>query len=44
MQQQNNQKSQQIFSELLYDNGYSEKVAGAIWRWYNPSKKGVESF
>ncbi len=28
---------------LLVDHGYSENVAEAIWRWYKPSLKVLET-
>ena len=33
---QSKDKSELVFSKL-YDFGYSEKVAKAIWRWYHPT-------
>jgi len=35
MPQQNDQKSEQVFSKLS-SYGYSKEVAEAIWRWYHP--------
>jgi hypothetical protein len=31
-------KSEQAFGKLT-DNGYSERVAELIWRWYHPNNK-----
>jgi hypothetical protein len=44
MRQQNRVKSEQSLNKLLFDCGYSEKVAAELWKWYDPSKKGVASF
>jgi hypothetical protein len=37
----NGEPSEQVFSELT-DQGYSEKVAKAVWRWYQPDLKIVD--
>jgi hypothetical protein len=40
----NNGKYEQSFKRFLRDSGYSDNVASELWKWYDPSKKGVASF
>lgn len=44
MPQLKSEKSEQTLRKLLLGEGYSEKAASELWKWYDPSKKGVASF
>jgi predicted Ser/Thr protein kinase len=41
---QNKEKSEETLKKLLSEQGYSEKAATELWKWYDISKKGVASF
>jgi hypothetical protein len=44
MPRQQSKKKEVIFQDLLVNSGLSEKAAEELWKWYDPSKKGVASF
>jgi hypothetical protein len=44
MPQENREKSEESLKKLLSEQGYSEKAAIELWKWYDTSKKGVASF
>jgi hypothetical protein len=31
-------------TSILQKEGYTEKMIAELWKWYDPSKKGVASF
>ncbi len=35
---------EETFKRLLRESGFSENVTIELWKWYEPSKKGVASF
>ena len=38
-------KSKRVFNNMLISHGYSEKVVGELWKWYNPpDMEDVASF